>query len=53
MPEPVAVILKLLELPPHTVELTGWLVITGNVFTVNNAGLEVVDPQSAVAIQRY
>ena len=45
--------LKLVELPPHTVELTGWLVIAGKVFTVNNAGLDVVDPQSAVAIQRY
>ena len=53
MLEPVAVILKLLELPPHTVELTGWLVITGNVFTVNNAEPELVLPQRPVAIHRY
>ena len=45
--------LKLVELPLHTVELAGWLVIKGNVFTVNKAAPELVEPQSAVAIQRY
>ena len=45
--------LKLLELPPQTVELAGWLVIAGAVCTVNKAGLEFVDPHCTDATQRY